>query len=282
MTLSRLLSIGGDILHTKVGWYLNILTDETDLSWFALYPGQSIEVNKRIRYHQTHHKTHHSLHYFTWNQASKKSIFVLLGSVPDRISDQEMVLNIGEQLLGVILQALPEQMLPQYLPPGVQVRLPHRGLMVARPMNQSHANATSDSWMVWKSTNPITRLYAQTYYQESLDKGRETQVQQEQIGQINTKRSKSKKAHLFRDPDPTAGDLPTVMRWCKICKLTQSQDPAPIYEISTGRYIARKSPCGTCVETAPGRLARSKKGRKTTYHVPVDPNMPYIRQENIR
>jgi hypothetical protein len=66
------------------------------------------------------------------------------------------VLNISEQLLGTILQALPEKVLPEDLPPGVEVCLPHRGLMVARPMSQGHKNAVNDSWMLWKSTNPLT------------------------------------------------------------------------------------------------------------------------------
>ena len=66
----------------------------------------------------------------------------------EALEDKELVLNIGEQLLGIMFQALPEKMLPVYLPTDVHVRLTHRGLMVARPMNQSHGNASSDSWMI--------------------------------------------------------------------------------------------------------------------------------------
>ena len=274
-------SIGGDIHSSKTGWYLNILTDKADPDWYALYFGQSNEVDKRIRYHTTHYQTRQSLHYFTWRQPEKVSVFVLLGTMSKEVQEQDLVLNIGEQLLGVLFQALPEKMLPEYLPPEVQVRAPHRGLMVARPMNQSHTNASADSWMVWKSSNPIALLYAKECYQESLDKGRQTQVQQEQVGQIATKRTKSKKAHLFRSPDSSLGDVKTILRWCKLCKSNQSLDPAPIFEVRTGRYIARKAPCDNCVETAPSRLARSTKGRKTTYHIPVNPTMAYIRQEDI-
>lgn len=278
----RIRSIGGDLTFSKVGWYLNILTDENDPSWFALYVGQTIEVDKRIRYHQTHYLTHRSLHYFAWQQHGKKSVFVLLGRVPDWIKDRDLVLNIGEQLLGVTFQALPEKMLPEYLPTSVPVRLPHRGLMVARPMNQSHNSASSDSWMLWSSSDLIAQKYAETYYKESLDKGRQTQVAQQQVSQIATKRTKSAKAHLFRDPDISQGDCLSVLRWCRLCKTTQSIDPAPIYEISSDRYIARKALCDTCVETAPARKLRSKKGRKTTYHIPVDPKISYIRQEDIK
>lgn len=196
--------------------------------------------------------------------------------------DRDIVLNIGEQLLGIILQALPEQMWPEYLPQHVKIHQPHRGLMVARPMNQSHTKATSDSWMLWKASDEITLRYANTYYNVSLDRGRVTQVQQQQVRQISTKRQKSKKAHLFREPDTSLGDLEVVMRWCRIGHTTQSEDPAPIYEISSSRYIARKAPCDNCKETAPGRKARSKNGRKTTYHIPVDTSMPHIRQEDLK
>ena len=122
------------------------------------------------------------------------------------------MLNVGEQFLGTIVQALPEVMLPQYLPEGVEVRLPHRGLMVARPMQQSQGNATKDSWMLWKSSNPTTLRYANTHYKESLDEGRRTQVAQQQIAQIQTKRVKSKKAHLFREPNESLGDILSMMR----------------------------------------------------------------------
>jgi hypothetical protein len=138
--------------------------------------------------------------------------FCSLGQVSAGIEDEELVLNISEQLLGTILQALPEKMLPKYLPPGVEVRLPYRGLMVARPMSQGHKNAANDSWMLWKSTNSLTLQYAKEHYQGRLDIGRQTQVALQQALQIETKRVKSKKAHLFRDPDESLGDCSTVVR----------------------------------------------------------------------
>jgi hypothetical protein len=210
-----LIGIGGDIHYCGAGWYMDILTDETDQTRWMLYPGQSMDVGKRVRYHKSHHLTAStSLHYFHWNQPGKKPVFVLLGRVPTGLEDEGLVLNIGEQLLGNILQALPEKMLPEYLPPGVEVRLPHRGLMVARPMSQNHREAgrVDDSWMLWKSTNPLTLRYANEVYKASLDRGRQTQVALQQAPQIETKRVKSKKAHLFRDPDETLGDCSTVVR----------------------------------------------------------------------
>jgi hypothetical protein len=264
------------------GWYLNVLTDKEDLTWTALYIGQSNTVGKRVRYHKSHFRTAaNSLHYFVWKQPKKMSVFVLLGHLPAGVEDEDLMLNVGEHVLGTILQALPEPMLSEYIPPGARVRQPHRGLMVARPICQGHRDPSKDSWMLWKSTNLLTLRYASTYYKESLNRGRQTQTQLQQAPQIVTKRAKSKKAHLFRDPVESLGDCKTVVRQCRICKTTQSIDPAPIYEISTGRYIARKAPCDRCQETAPGRLARSQNGRKTTYHIPVDSNVRYIRQEDI-
>jgi hypothetical protein len=138
--------------------------------------------------------------------------FCSLGQVPAGIEDEGLALNISEQLLGTIFQALPEKMLPEYFPPSVEVRLPYRGLMVAGPMSQGHKNAANDSWMLWKSTNPLTLRYAKEHYQGRLDIGRQTQVALQQALQIETKRVKSKKAHLFRDPDESLGDCSTVVR----------------------------------------------------------------------
>jgi hypothetical protein len=208
-----LLGIGYDIHYSGAGWYMNVLTDEADPTWFALYPGQSINVGKRVRFHKNKYLiAPSSLHYFTWKQSGKKPAFVLLGQLPAGTQDEELVLNICEQLLGTILQALPEKMLPEYLPPGVEVRLPHRGLMVARAMSQGHKSAVNDSWMLYKATNPLTLRFANEYYKVSLEKGRQKQVALHQAPQIETKRMKSKKAHLFREPDVSLGDHLTVMR----------------------------------------------------------------------
>lgn len=207
-----LLAIGGDIHFNGAGWYLHIITDETDPTWYALYVGQSEMVGKRIRYHKTHFTIADSLHYFTWRHPGKKSVFVLLGCLPVGLEDEAIILNIGEQLLATVFQALPEVMMPEYLPSGVKVRLPHHGLMVARPMKQGHRDAVNDAWMIYKSSDPLARQFANTVYKASLDEGRRTQVALEQAPQIATKRAKSKKAHLFRDPDEDYGDSPSVMR----------------------------------------------------------------------
>jgi hypothetical protein len=192
---------------------MNVLTDEADPTWFALYPGQSMNVGKRVRFHKNNYLVARtSLHYFTWKQSGKKPDFVLLGQLPPGTQDEELVLNIGEQLLGTILQALPEKMLPEYLPPGVEVRLPHRGLMVARAMSQGHRSAVNDSSMLYKSTNPLTMRFVNEYYKVSLEKARQRQVALHQAPQIATKRVKSKKAHLFREPDVSVGDCLIVMR----------------------------------------------------------------------
>jgi hypothetical protein len=84
--------------------------------------------------------------------------------------------------------------------------------MVARPMSQGHKNAVNDSWMLWKSTNPLTLRYANENYKASLDMGRQTQVDLQQALQIETKRVESKKAHLCRDPDETLGGCSAVVR----------------------------------------------------------------------
>jgi hypothetical protein len=138
--------------------------------------------------------------------------FLFPWTVPAGIEDEGLVLNISEQLLGTIFQALPENMLPEYLPPGVEVRLPYRGLMVAGPMSEGHKNAANDSWMLWKSTNPLTLRYANENDKASLDMGRQTQVDLQQALRIETKRVKSKKADLFRDPDKTLGGCSIVVR----------------------------------------------------------------------
>jgi hypothetical protein len=138
--------------------------------------------------------------------------FLFPWTVPAGIEDEGLVLNISEQLLGTIFQALPENMLPEYLPPGVEVRLPYRGLMVAGPMSEGHKNAANDSWMLWKSTNPLTLRYANENDKASLDMGRQTQVDLQQALRIETKRVKSKKADLFRDPDKILGGCSIVVR----------------------------------------------------------------------
>jgi hypothetical protein len=172
LTLPRLLGIGGDTNFEGCGWYMNMLTDELDPTWYALYPVQTIDGGKRVRYHKTHYLTaKESLHYFTWKQPHKKSGFVLLGQLPASIEAEALMLNVVEQLLGTIFQALPEEMLPEYLPRDVQVRLQHRGLMVARPMQQSEGNDGKDSHMLYSLSNPTTLMYVNTHYKPSLKKG---------------------------------------------------------------------------------------------------------------
>jgi hypothetical protein len=63
---------------------------------------------------------------------------VCLGKVPQDTKFVGLVLNLGERLLGTVLQAFPESMLPEYLPREVGVRQPHRELMVGRAMGQGH------------------------------------------------------------------------------------------------------------------------------------------------
>jgi hypothetical protein len=55
--------------------------------------------------------------------------FPMLGQIAS-IKSVGLILNIGEQLLDTILQTFPESMLPEYLPRVVEVRQPHRGLVV--------------------------------------------------------------------------------------------------------------------------------------------------------
>ncbi|KAF2502558.1 hypothetical protein BU16DRAFT_554613 [Lophium mytilinum] len=52
-----------------------------------------------------------------------------------------------------------------------------------------------------------------------------------------------------------------------------------ISEIKSGKYIACKSPCDKCVNTAPGRSANA---RKSTYHIPVDEEISWIKQEYVK
>lgn len=177
---SQLLAIGSAPKSFEgAGWYLNILTRGDDPSWFALYPGQSANVTERITYHRGKYDKldKPSLHYFTWRSPGVRSTFVSLGRLTPDIRQQDdwdLLLNVGEQLIGTILQAFPEVMLPEYLPSGVPVRDPHRGLMIARAMNQGRFKAQDDTWMLYKSSNPIVQSFVNTYYKESLDKGRQT------------------------------------------------------------------------------------------------------------
>lgn len=57
-------------------------------------------------------------------------------------------------------------------------------------------------------------------------------------------------AFLRRDPQISLGDRPDVLVQCKRCQHpdTRRFDPAPQYEISTGRYILRKTSCTKCCE----------------------------------
>jgi hypothetical protein len=73
---------------------------------------------------------------------------VLLGRVARETPDIEYVLNIGEQVLGTVLQALAEKLLTEHLPTDVPIHQPHYGLMVARPMSQGFRNVTDDAWML--------------------------------------------------------------------------------------------------------------------------------------
>lgn len=89
---------------------------------------------------------------------------------------------------------------------------------------------------------------------------------------MGTKRFTSKKKHLFREANPMMNDNDKVVIYCTACRSEASThvDPSPVYEVSTGRYMAWKGPCSFRKPIAPGR---SEGTRFIGYMIPVNPKV---------
>ena len=78
---------------------------------------------------------------------------------------------------------------------------------------------------------------------------------------------------LYREPESL--EETAMIVFCMKCnsKSTRHMDPAPVYEIATGQYIARRAPCDAC----PAPSTSKGRGRAREIMIPCDRTVTYIR-----
>lgn len=60
-----------------VGWYLGVILDIDDPTWYRLYVGQSICIKNRVQSHLRERFTKGSYHYLTSRQPGKSATYVV-------------------------------------------------------------------------------------------------------------------------------------------------------------------------------------------------------------
>lgn len=202
----RLLDIGGNIKDKRAGWYIDVVTDEELAAWYKLYPGQAGSLSTRIGYHQKPSVIAKgtSLHYRVLRKkGSRKSNYVVVGVWTAANAIDGQLHNFVELYTGVLCQALPRKTLTKYLPVGIPLRQPERGLMVANPLSQNHyQRGMSDEDKKNEKSKATIRAISQLsestdpeiveHYKDACDYLRSVQY----IPAIDAMRSRSKKQDL--------------------------------------------------------------------------------------
>jgi hypothetical protein len=296
VTKELLVSIGGRHRDLRsAGWYGIIITDQTDAEYFKAYVGQTENLGFRIQQHietvrQDPDAGRNQLLYHVWRKPGRKAIFVHLGVLEGYqkgVEAHELTLNIGEQLLAEVLQTLQVETMTRILP-DASLTLPVFGLNVALPINQAGKEgsraqndaATQDAQREFTSLSKSQDIEVLEYYNENhhqftveqQQKGRRTMADTQHVQQIHGARQglQNKTAALQRGPMSQHEEEVEV--FCMKCRSAVSRhfDPAPLYEITTNQYVARRSPCPECPGPSP-----TKKAREVM--VPYDRSRGFVR-----
>jgi hypothetical protein len=297
ITKELLLGIGGTPRDLRsAGWYGIVISDEEDASYLRAYVGQAESVGHRLQQHTDAAREdpntgrHQSLLYHIWRKPGRRAIFVHLGVLKGYQKDNEthqLTLNIGEQLFAEALQTLQVHTMRRILP-GADLTTPALGLNVALPIDQpSRSGSRASNGVVniaaqrefaalsHSTDTEVLEYYNDRHHQftrEQQEKGRQSMMESQHAQQIHGARQgrQNKTADLQRGP--ACKEEERVEVFCMKCKSDSSRhvDPAPLYEIATNQYVARRAPCPTC----PGP-STTKKAREVM--IPYDRALGFVR-----
>jgi hypothetical protein len=278
------------------GWYLIVIYDDDDITWWRVYVGQSVDVPRRWSQHEkaSTNEAYQALVYEVWRNGEsvpedgtlpRKAKFISLGcdsgAYPDDDKDSQNFRNLGEMFFALLFQALQPSALRRWLPDDVHIQANHRGLNVAVPVINCYSQRAISS--IWSNPDPVARAYAMKKAMAALIKGNEVQKAEHYHSQTKARRvlpsATNFQTGIYRNADPTKGDPVVVRVKCETCN-TERDDPSPAFVNLTGAYVARPQTCHSC-ELNEYDL---KKGRKTGERVliPVDPAILFIRSFTLQ
>jgi len=213
--------------HPFPGWYLIVLEDPKDPSWWRVYVGQSTDLKRREKSHLTNSKNSNvkELLYHTWRAGlpvpkdqplPREAKIYPLGWDNSGLTgkDRELFLNLGEMFFCLVLQTLQEQSLLRWLPKDVRLLDDLRGLNVSVPISEMRHGSF---YTIWDSKDPDVLAYARSVVKTNLGAA---QVALKEMGYTPiamASRARSSKFvdGIYRSADPAKGDLESVEVRCK-------------------------------------------------------------------
>lgn len=286
--LFRLPSVDND---SRAGWYLITLWDDTDTDWWRKYIGQTNDLRKRWRSHQTSAKNPKVNEFLYTHWRGGKDVpdnrvlpcrgkFVPIAweesGFVDKL-DKQNFLNLVELFFMLIFQTLRPETLTSFLPNDVEVREPHRGLNLSVPLGDRH-NMRAIT-LLWNG-DAAARAHAAKVVTKNLATA-QVALKAERHKSLAIARRKSSPLHkdgIIRNADPDLGDPTTVAVKCTKCG-TVVEDQAPTFVVSSGEYVARGQQCPTCPPTESKAKAGYKSGH--TVFVPVSDGMSWTSQNAL-
>lgn len=287
------------------GVYQHVIYDPGHPGVYWLYVGAAIHVANRLREHRLYRHTpsRDCLHYRIWNMSGREDIFILLGGFQGLQHSNQLQItlnNLLEELSCLVWQTLPSAILKKAVPKEISVCQPRIHLDRASPLRQiynfgppGHHNIEAANELavgaleLSNSEDPEIRDYFEQRRRfkdlpkwRKAEGGRLSHVALRKTGYksfiLASRKRSSCISHLRRDADASQGDIIEVLIRCKRWKHSETYhiDPAPWYEIATGRYIERKSACMKC----PAIFGRRRYGSDTleNFSEQIDPSIPSV------
>lgn len=261
------------------GVYLHVIFDPKYPGVFWLYVGASMNVANRVQEHQLNRApSRDCLHYRIWNRGGRQDFFLLLGGIRDKAysSQQQVIINnLLEEVSCLMWQTLPSSILWKALPDAISVVQADIHLNRASPLRQVYnlgsihkdnidaaeefAHGRLD--LANSEDQEIRDYFEKNDKFKSLPRWRKAEGGRlsqfvhrknyyKPLMLTQRKRRFAQAAFLRKEPDVSLGDRPDVLIQCKRCRHpdTIRRDPAPLYEISIGRYILKRAACTKCPE----------------------------------
>lgn len=256
-----------------VGWYLGVILDIEDPTWYRLYVGQSICIKNRVQSHLRERFTKGSYHYLTSRQPGKSATYVVLGTLNLHGLDKEVsaaILNLRELYFCLYFQTLSSISLQEYLSAEI-IRVPWIGLNIANPLYQSHRSDLnlddSEAYGKWvQSAGQQVRIRRM----ETL----------QWMPMIEAQRARYRTDRLSRNASIALGDDPLILVHCGRCHSVSSRrrDPSPLYARNGRGYIRRAMLCGFCVR----KPSESAGARGCSLFHPIDPAVLSVEMRTLK
>jgi hypothetical protein len=268
------LPLSGDVQSS--GWYLIVLREHSDPSWYRLYVGQTNNLARRVKEHQNPTYRKHQGHKFLyklWEDPDRYGQVYTLGQTQ---STDQLYLNVVEHVWAVALQTLESEWLQPWMADGVALYT-SLGANISSPLAQYLDSAGWPPWYLgFRSEDPEKRAFCQAV----IDKGQATHEATDYVlirtSQRATMSKRSTNGPKYRGP---VGDDPqSVELYCHKCgdKAQTYIETLPTYSIRTGRFVARqRRKCKNCPLT-PHELRKKRQKIPSTFFVPVSEMIPWV------